>query len=209
MTRPRVGLWLVGAFGGVGTTIVLGLAAMARGLVDRTGLVSDLLRFRGLPLPEPGDFVIGGHDIRQASYAESVEEFRRDSGVFDSDLITKCHEELAAASRRVRPGTSFGAGQAVARLGQWGEAEPGRTALQAVDQVAADMAAFATAESIDHLIVLNVASTEPPFALGDVHRHWDTLNAALADGGPALLSASSIYATAALRSGHTYINFTP
>ena len=59
------------------------------------------------------------------------------------------------------------------------------------------------------MIVLNVASTEPPFALGEVHQRWDTLNAALADGGPELLPASSLYALAALRCGYTYINFTP
>jgi len=35
------------------------------------------------------------------------------------------------------------------------------------------------------------------------------LNAALADGGPELLPASSLYALAALRCGYTYINFTP
>src|SRR5205814_1600938 len=82
-------------------------------------------------------------------------------------------------------------------------------ARQAVDRIAADLAGFVSSESIDHLIVLNVASTEPPFVLGDVHRHWDTLDAAMADGGPALLPASALYALAALRSGHTYINFTP
>ncbi len=77
MTGRRLGLWLVGAFGGVGTTITLGLAAMARGLVDRTGLVSELPLFEGLDLAEPGDFLVGGHDIRQTSFAESAEEFRR------------------------------------------------------------------------------------------------------------------------------------
>src|SRR5262249_13487967 len=78
-----------------------------------------------------------------------------------------------------------------------------------IDRIAADLAAFVEAESIDHLIVLNVASTEPPFTVGDVHRRWDTLNAALAEGGPGLLPASSLYALAAIRLGHTYINFTP
>ena len=48
MTRHRVGLWLVGAFGGVGTTITLGLSAMARGLADRTGLVTELPDLRRL-----------------------------------------------------------------------------------------------------------------------------------------------------------------
>ncbi len=183
MRRQRVGLWLVGAFGGVGTTITLGLSAMARGLSDRTGLVSELPMFRELPLAEPGEFVVGGHDIRETSYRESAEEFRRNSGVFPAEWIAACVEDLDAASARVRPGTSFGAGPAVARLGHWGEVEPPRTARQAVDQVAADMAAFVESESIGHMIVLNVASTEPPFQPGQVHRHWDTLNAAMADGG--------------------------
>lgn len=209
MTDRRVGLWLVGAFGGVGTTIALGLTAMARGLVNRTGLVSELPLFEGLELAEPGQFVIGGHDIRQTSYAESAEEFRISSGVFDREWIRECSDELAAATARVRLGTPFGSGRTIARLMSWGEAPLPGTARHAVDRIASDLVAFAESESIDHLIVLNVASTEPPFKLGDVHRRWDSLNAAVADGGPDLLPASAIYAIAALRCGYTYINFTP
>ncbi|HEV3168079.1 MAG TPA: inositol-3-phosphate synthase [Isosphaeraceae bacterium] len=209
MKRRRVGLWLVGAFGGVGTTMTLGLARMARGLAPTTGLVTALPLFDGLELPQPGDFVVGGHDIRHTSFEASAEEFRRNSGVFDSDLITACRAELAAASARVRPGTRLGSGPAIAKLGAWEHAQPARTAREAIDRIAAEMAAFTDSEKIDHLIVMNVASTEPPFALGDVHQRWDTLNAALATGGPELLPASSLYAVAALREGHTYLNFTP
>src|SRR5271155_4948517 len=79
MTRHRVGLWLIGAFGGVGTTITLGLAAMARGLADRSGLVTELPLFEGLSLPGPSDFIVGGHDIRQTSFGASAQEFRRAS----------------------------------------------------------------------------------------------------------------------------------
>ncbi len=197
MTRHRVGLWLVGAFGGVGTTITLGLSAMARGLSDRTGLVSELLMFRGLGLPEPEDFVVGGHEIRETSFRESAEEFRRGSGVFPAEWIEECGADLDAASARVRPGTTFGSGPAVARLANWGDAEPPRTAREAVDRVAADMAAFVESEAIDHMIVLNVGSTEPPFPVSPVHDHWDTLNAAMADSGSGLLPASSVYAAAA------------
>jgi myo-inositol-1-phosphate synthase len=182
---------------------------MARRLADRTGLVSELPLFADLPLPEPEDFVVGGHDIRQTSFAESADEFRRGSGVLEPDWIIACRDELAAATARVRPGTHFGAGRAIAKLGHWGDAKAPRTALQAVDHIAGDLAAFVESESVDHVIVLNVASTEPPFALGTAHEHWDTLNAELAEGGPDLLPASSLYALAALRSGHTYINFTP
>jgi myo-inositol-1-phosphate synthase len=209
MTGRRVGLWLVGAFGGVGTTITLGLAAMTRGLVDRIGLVSELPLFADLDLPEPADFVVGGHEIRQTSFAESAEEFRLGSGVFDREWIKACSDELAAATARVRLGTPFGSGEAITRLVDWAGFRLPDTARHAVDRIASDMVAFVESESIDHLIVLNVASTEPPFRLGEVHQRWDSLNAALADGGPDLLPASSIYAVAALRCGYTYINFTP
>lgn len=209
MTRRRVGLWLIGAFGGVGTTITLGLTSLARGLSSTTGLVTALPLFEGLDLPAPDDFVVGGHDIRQGSFEESAEEFRRNSGVFDAGLIASCRAELASATARVRPGTKLGSGPTISGLGTWGDARPARTAREAVDRIAADLAAFVAAEAVDHLIVLNVSSTEPPFTPGDVHRDWDTLNAALAGGGPELLPASSLYALAALRGGHTYINFTP
>ena len=53
MTDRRVGLWLVGAFGGVGTTVTLGLAGMTHGLVPTTGLVTALGMFEELGLPAP------------------------------------------------------------------------------------------------------------------------------------------------------------
>ena len=205
----RVGLWLIGAFGGVGTTITLGLSAMARGKRPTTGLVTALPMFEGLDLPEPATFIVGGHDIREGSFAESAEEFRAKSGVFDSDLIAACREDLDAASARVRPGTKLGAGETIGRLGTWGDDAPARTAKEAVDRIGNDLRAFVQSEKIDHLIVLSVASTEPPFLTKDVHHSWDQLNAALAAGGPELLPASSLYALAALREGYTYINFTP
>jgi myo-inositol-1-phosphate synthase len=207
--RRRVGLWLVGAFGGVGTTITLGLAALARGLTTTTGLVTALPPFDGLDLPEAGSFVIGGHDIRAGSFEASAEEFRRHSGVFDPALIAACRDDLGAASARVRPGTALGVGPAIARFANWSDPEPPRTLADAEDRIAEDLAAFVAAEALDHLIVLNVASTEPPFPLAKVHEDWETLDAAISDDRPDLLPASSLYALAALRAGHTYINFTP
>jgi myo-inositol-1-phosphate synthase len=209
MRRRRVGLWVVGAFGGVGTTITLGLTAMARGLAGRTGLVTALPRFQGLPLPEPGDFVIGGHDIRRTTFVESAEEFRRASGVFELHWISTCSEDLADATARVRPGPRIGLGNAVSKLANWNEAKPVRTSQQAVDQITADLTDFVRSESIEHLIVLNVASTEPPFAVSELHQSWETLKPSLSRQGGDLLPSSSLYALAAIQAGHTYINFTP
>lgn len=205
----RVGLWLVGAFGGVGTTITVGLAAMARGLVDQTGLVTDLADFRALPLPSPGDFVVGGHEIRRTSFEQSAEEFRRESGVFEASWLSECRDELAAATARVRPGPTLGLDPAVRKLANWeGEVAPD-SARHAIDRIKADLAAFAKQEKVDHLIVLNVASTEPPFPLSKAHESLSDLKAGLAQKGEPIVPPSAYYALAAFEEGYTHLNFTP
>ena len=40
MANRRVGIWLIGVFGGVGSTVAMGLSAMSRGLASTTGLVT-------------------------------------------------------------------------------------------------------------------------------------------------------------------------
>ena len=205
----RVGLWLVGAFGGVGTTITLGLACLAKKITPDHGLTTQLPLFQGLPLPQPDQFIVGGHDIRQTSFIESANEFRTNSGVFQPEWIEACRETLEAASSRVRPGTKLGSGSTISKMGTWGDEQPAQNTQEAIDRISRDLEAFVAAEKIDHLIVLSVSSTEPVFPLSEVHQTWAALEAALPTGGPELLPSSSLYAIAAVRAGHSYVNFTP
>lgn len=205
----RVGLWLIGAYGGVATTLTLGLVAMATGRARSTGLVSALPLFEGLELPEPGDFVVGGHEIRSGSFTASAEEFRIGSGVFGADLIAACGPELEAASARVRPGTILGSNETIARLATWDAAKQDTTPASAVARLAADMKAFATAEKIDHMIVLNVSSTEPTHPGAAELSALPSLDDVLNSGDPEALPSSSLYAIAAVSQGYSYINFTP
>lgn len=198
---------MVGAFGGVGTTVALGLSSLARGKSAPLGLVSALPVFEGVDFPDPADFVIGGHELRRADFLSAALEFRKSSGAFEPELIDAAADDLRAASARVKPGVLLGSGATISKLADW--SIPAATPREAIDRVAADLAEFAAAESLDHLIVLNVASTEPPFQTSDVHDDWDRLEAALDAPGPDLLPASAIYALAALRAGHSHINFTP
>ncbi|MDO8630677.1 MAG: hypothetical protein Q7R41_09290, partial [Phycisphaerales bacterium] len=59
-TPEKVGLWLIGACGGVGSTVALGVAALAKRRAAPTGLVSALPPFGDVPLVDPGRIVIGG-----------------------------------------------------------------------------------------------------------------------------------------------------
>ena len=46
MAQRRIGLWFIGACGGVAGTTALGIAALARGLTSGAGLVTALPRLR-------------------------------------------------------------------------------------------------------------------------------------------------------------------
>src|SRR5262249_25140811 len=94
MTQPRVGLWLIGAFGGVGSTATLGVSALARGLTDTTALTTALPMFQGADLDAFGSFVVGGHDIRKGSFGQAVRELHERSGVFDAAIMGGCLGDL-------------------------------------------------------------------------------------------------------------------
>jgi myo-inositol-1-phosphate synthase len=208
MSERRIGLWLIGACGGVGSTLALGLAALRRGLVDSTGLVTALPQFAGLDLDAPGQFVIGGHDVRRTSYRLAVRELHEQSRVFDESIIDACEADLDCWTENVRPGTVYNAGPTISRLADLPEAHRSETARSAIDRIQADLQAFRSQNRLDQIVVLNVASTEAPFETNELHDSMERLLPALEKRHPAL-PASALYAWSTLDLGMPYINFTP
>src|SRR5215475_332 len=121
MSERRVGLWLIGACGGVGTTATLGLAALARGLTDTTSLVTALPLFAGLDLDDFAAFTVGGHEVRRAGFRQTAGELRQRSNVFDPDLIAACAGQLDEWQANVRPGIVLGTGPTIGRPADWAE----------------------------------------------------------------------------------------
>ena len=208
MSNRRVGLWLIGACGGVGSTATLGLAALARGLTDTTSLTTALPLFAGVDLDSPGDFVVGGHEIRKAGFREAVNELHERSNVFSRAVIEGCADQLAAWEKNIRTGTVLGAGQTIAKLADRPEAAVAATPRDAIARIKADLSAFKAEHELDQVVVINVSSTEPPFETGDAHSSLANLDAAL-DAKQAVLPASSLYAYAALDLSFPFVNFTP
>jgi myo-inositol-1-phosphate synthase len=208
MNNRRVGLWLIGAFGGVGSTAALGLAALAQGVADGTSMVTELPLFEGADLDGPGQFVIGGHDIRKGGFRQTVRELQQRSNIFDRAITEPCQADLEKWEANVRPGTVLNAGPTIARLADLPEAQKADTPRAAIDRIQSDLRHFREAHRLDQVVVVNVASTEPPFELGDVHESLERLVPALEQKQP-ILPASSLYAFAALDLGWPYINFTP
>jgi myo-inositol-1-phosphate synthase len=204
----RVGLWLIGAFGGVASTVALGLAALRRRLIDTTSLVTALPHCSGLDLDDPGSFVLGGHDIRRDTYVRSVGSLHQRSNVFEEKLIEACQPDLAAWSENVRPGTVLHAGDTIARMADMPEVHRADTARYAVETIQTDLLAFKEANRLDQVVVVNVASTEPPFVPGSEYDTPEQVRKLL-ESRQWNLPASTLYAWSAIDLGLPFVNFTP
>ena len=208
MNNRRVGLWLIGALGGVAGTAVLGLAAWKRGLMDGTSLTTTMPLFDGLDLDGPESFVVGGHDIRKSSFAGSVQELHQRSNVFAPALMEACRHQLEEWNANVRPGTILNAGATIAKLADVPEAHLADSPRAAIERIQTDLKAFRTQHKLDQVVVINVASTEPPCPLLEQHQSLQKFKSTL-EGKQQTIPASSLYAWAALDLGLAYINFTP
>lgn len=205
----RIGLWLIGATGRVGSAVALGLAALRRRAIDRTGLVSELPEFLGLGLVDPANIVFGGHEIRSETLLEAVQTAHEKAGIFDAVLIRACAAELRSMEREVCPGTLHGVGPTIRKLSDVRRIRKDGSARAAIERLSSDIVAFQRRRGLDQVVVIHVASSEPPFAKTTVLSSWSKLDKALSRRGDGVLPASSIYALAAVEAGAAYVNFTP
>ena len=90
----RVGLWLIGAHGGVSTTVVVGLAALKLKLVDDCGLVSQLEQFSDLDLIDWNQIVMGGHEIRKTDSRTEAFLLSGTTPAISRELVIQCETEL-------------------------------------------------------------------------------------------------------------------
>jgi myo-inositol-1-phosphate synthase len=208
MSGSRIGLWLIGAKGGVATTAITGLANLASGAIEPVGLVTALDPFTRLDLVDFADIVVGGHDIRPGRLADEARRMWTDSRAILPELLDGAADFFATTETRLRPGTVVAAGDKIRELADDSIAALVETPRQAIDRVRADIEAFATAEQLRHVVVVNVASTEPPASL-PIPRSYRELEPMLDDPRTCPLPASSLYALAAFEAGASYINFTP
>jgi len=186
---------LIGAGGNVATVFAVGWAALRHKLVSTTGLVSALPTFAGLPLADPADWVLGGHEVelpmRSLAKARKLATAEK---LFDPALLPAIEAELAAFDAEVQPGEPARDGGS------------GRSASELIAQFQRHLSAFRQRHALGSVVVINVASTEPTPA-APLPDSLVALRAAIKAGET--LPVSTLYAYAALDLGDAYINFTP
>jgi myo-inositol-1-phosphate synthase len=191
VARDRTGLWLIGVRGSVATTAISGLAAVRGGLAPPTGCVTELL---DADLPPWDSLVVGGHDVVSTPLAKRAEALA-EHGVLPHHLPALVADALDAADAEVRPGYD----PLTHRGGQ----------AEAAGRLAADITDFRERHDLARVVVINVASTEPPVPALPEHDDLDALEAALGDPARTVLPSSSVAAYAALRAGCPFADFTP
>ena len=210
MSQERIGLWLIGAWGGVSTTAAVGLAGLQAGVAPETALVTSLPKFTRLKLADWSQFVIGGHEIRETTFAAEAEVLYNNSRVFDRDLLNAVAPRLAEFDQNVRPGTLINVGSTIEKFaGPKTLAFRGEKPVDAIKRIRTDIEEFRKTNGCSQVIVVNLSSTEPPLTSNADTLDWAKLSAALSSGEASPVPASTIYAIAAFESGCSFVNFTP
>lgn len=204
----RVGLWLIGAHGGVSTTVAVGLSALKLNLTQTSGLVSELDQFSSLDFIDWSNIVIGGHEIRKTDSRTEALLLAGATPAISRELIIKCESELEAFDKNVRPGIILNVGETIGKISDSGYVSNDETARAAVDRIQSDLSEFAQNNKLDQILVVNVASTEPPVDSEALPQSWAEMEPTLSRAD-CKLPSSSLYAIAALEKGFPFINFTP
>ena len=199
-------IWLLGAYGAVSTTAMVGAKALEKGMVDGTGMVSELPEFEGIEDYAPLSFEFGGHEVRMldSAYDAALEHWEMNRH-FDREVLEGVRDELKKV--KAKKGTALNCGPGVDGLGKIEALErEGKDLKEIVRAVMKDLKEFRDGETV----VVNVASTEPvPKYSGDYHGTLHGFETMIEEDRKEFATASMLYAYAALKLGIPYGNFTP
>lgn len=204
--RKKVGAWLIGALGQVGTCTIVGHEAVKRNIYPPIGLVSELAEIRQLALLPLEQLVFGGYEIRPVTLKESAREVYEKAGTISLELLHLLDSWMDEQQENFKPGYRTRKEGSIDRL-RSDTKEQERSALEIANCVQQDLQAFQQKHQLETVIVINVASTERPFQLPSYVQTPAQFEDYLQANGE--IPVSSIYAYGALQGGFPYVNFTP
>jgi myo-inositol-1-phosphate synthase len=187
---------------------MVGAIMVVRGLVSRAGLLTTTPPFADLDMPALEDLVFGGHDVRTSTVFESAYEIYRDTGTIDCEKLQVVKPALDAIDPNIRAGTAFNCGSTIRRLST-ARARRNGNLWETVRAIQADIVAFKERHGLESVVVVNLASTEPPLPPEPALETLSGLRALLDGNQGRSLRASVLYGYAAADLGLPLINFTP
>ncbi|MBI1735070.1 MAG: inositol-3-phosphate synthase [Candidatus Rokubacteria bacterium] len=203
----RIGVWLIGARGALASTAIVGARAISHGLARHGGLVTELPEIAALKLVGLDRMVFGGWDVAGGKLLHKARAMAVDDRAVPAGLVAALEDDLLAVDNHIKPGfvDTAGSGRGAARQGK-----PRKEPLEAVvARLGDDLEQFRLEQRLRRVIVVNVASTEPPCARVPEHDTLDGVRRLIQNDRRAAVTPSMLYAYAALERGCPYVNFTP
>ena len=198
----RTGVWLVGAYGDIATTLIVGSCAIRNNLISRNGLVTELSPMQQLDLIKLDELIIGGHDIVDNTVANQAESICVRSRTYSYPLLQQVTAQLEKINEDI----------VVAPELSWNVLQPVKD-LPALDELCNKIRTmiqqFAAKHKLDHVVVVNIASAEEQNPLTEAHEDFAAFLNLLATDRKDLVPPSMLCAYAALMEDCSYINFTP
>lgn len=207
MNTTKIGLYLIGARGQVASTVIVGALGLAKGLIPPTALTTETAPFQDLDLVPWAALRPGGMDIRPIPIQESAAQVLRPAGL--EGLLEPHQDDLARLDAAIDPGVTIGCGEAIRALAENGCGDGGGRLTEIAASIRDRIARFRDRIKAERVVVVNVASTEPPLVSSQAHASIRGFEQALAHNDLDLVRASSLYAYAAIMEGCAFINFTP
>lgn len=208
MNKQKIGVWLIGALGSIASTMIIGALTLRKGLTEPTGMVTATGAFTDLDLIDLNELVFGGCDIRSAAPSATVRQVLAMSNVDDPSAQQEIEAEFTRTLDDIGGGTVTNCGEAIQDLAA--NTASGVCSLhEEISRIREALRTFKQQRSLRDIVVVNLASTEPPLELRDCHQDLDTFELSLEQNRTDAVRASSLYAYAAVREGCPYLNFTP
>jgi myo-inositol-1-phosphate synthase len=195
MPKTKLGIAVVGVGGAVGTTMAAGIELIKKGTVGLDGLP---LAAAQAGLVDYADISVAGWDLFPDHLASAAE---------NHDVLT--HKQFVAAEeslRAAKPWPAISDPRFLANVVGSNRLGPA-TLRETVEKLRADLSAFR--ETVDSVVVINLASTEKLAAEGnEIFNSLSGFERALDENSPDV-SPAMLYAYAAIAEGVPYGNFTP
>jgi len=205
------GIWFIGAYGAVGTTTLTGLAAIKKGAAPRVqaGIVTESPECDPIRSKYPlEDINLGGTEIRflDKNAFQASEKIWEENYHFQRHYLDAAKNELSKI--HAKKGTAINCGPGVQALGTLQTLEgDGLTLPEIVGQLMKDFENFKSKNG--EVVVMNVASTEQHIPLTEEHQSLDGFEGLIDENKLEKVTASMLYAYAALKLKIPYGNFTP
>ena len=204
----RVGVCFIGALGSISVTTIVGALAIRKSLEDCTGMATAAEPFDQLDLISVDDLQFFGFDIRTEKLGIAAEALTEHPCGLNPRLLASLRADLKDIEPNIFPGFVMNCGDAITQLCSLPE-DNNLSLREITDQLQQQINDFKRIRRLDDVIVINLASTEPPLTIQECHTDVHSLEKAIDDNLVSAFRASSLYTYSAIKTNCPYINFTP